>query len=88
MANASDKSFRRGHYKIVSYIFPGSKKLMNRMQDLLLKETSYHIDLLSCDGGTSSTGNVDRVVLAIIINKRDFLRWTTSAITPEDKKSS
>ena len=59
------------------------QKSMNRMRDLLLKETSYHIDLPSCDGGTSSTGNVARDCFN---NKRDFLRWATSTITPEDKE--
>ena len=53
------------------------------MRDLLLKETSYHIDLPSCDGGTSSTGNVATDCFS---NKRDFLRWATSTITPEDKE--
>ena len=51
------------------------QKSMNRMRDLLLEETSYHIDLPSCDGGTSSTGNVARDCFN---NKRDFLRWATS----------
>ena len=44
---------------------------MNRMRNLLLKETSYHIDLPSCDGETSSTGNVARDCFN---NKRDFLK--------------
>ena len=59
------------------------QKSMNRMRDLLLKETSYHIDLPSCDGGTSSTGNVARDCFN---NKRDFLRWATSTIAPEEKE--
>ena len=59
------------------------QKSMNRMPNLLLKETSYHIDLPSCDGGTISTGNVARDCFN---NKRDFLRWVTSTIAPEDKE--
>ena len=56
---------------------------MNRMRNLLLKETSYHIDLPSCDGGKSSTGNVARDCFN---NKRDFLRWATSTVAPEEKE--
>ena len=82
MANASDISFRRGHYKMVTYILPSSKSII-RMRDLLLKETSCHIDLPSCDGEASSTGNIARNCFS---NKRDFLRWSTSTITPEDKE--
>ena len=48
-----------------------------------MKETSYHIDLPSCDGGTSSTGNVARDCFN---NKRYFLRWDTSTIAPGDKE--
>ena len=45
------------------------RNAMDRMRYLLLQETSYHIDLPSCDGGTSSTGNVARDCFN---NKRDF----------------
>ena len=55
----------------------------SKIDEQLLKETSYHIDLPSCDGRTSSTGNVARDCFN---NKRDFLRWATSTITPEDKE--
>ena len=34
-------------------------------------------------GGTSSTGNVAKDCFN---NKRDFLRWATSTIAPEDKE--
>ena len=57
------------------------KNAMDRMRYLLLQETSYHIDLPSCDGGTSSTGNVARDCFN---NKRDFLKWVTSTIGPEN----
>ena len=45
------------------------KNVMGKMRYLLLQETSYHIDLPSCDGGTSSTGNV---ASDCFNNKRDF----------------
>ena len=51
---------------------PLMKNSTNRLRFLLLKETSYHIDLLSCDGGTSSTGNVARDCFN---NKCDFFEW-------------
>ena len=56
---------------------------MNRMRNLLLKETSYHIDLPSCGEGTSSTVNVARDCFN---NKRNFLRWATSTVAPEEKE--
>ena len=59
------------------------KNAMNRIRSLLLQETSYYIDLLSCDEGTSSTGNVARDCFN---NKHDFLKWATSTINPEDKE--
>ena len=62
---------------------PRVKNSMNRMRSLLLQETSYHIDLPSCDGGTSSTGNIARDCFN---NKRDFFRWATSTIGAEDKE--
>ena len=54
------------------------------MRNLLLKETSYHIDIPSCDGGTSYSGNVAKDCFN---NKRDFLRWAKSTIAPEDKEN-
>ena len=59
------------------------QKSLNRMRYLLLNETSYHIDLPFCDGGTSSTGIFAR---DCFINKRDFLRWAASTIAPEYKE--
>ena len=44
---------------------PTSPKIRNsmiRMRSLLLENTGLHIDLPSCDGGTSTTGNVPNLV--------------------------
>ena len=53
---------------------------MKRILDLLSKETSYQIDLPTCDGGTRSAGNIARDCFHY---KRDFLMWTTSTLAPE-----
>ena len=82
MANAPDISSRRRCDKVVPNLLL-SENAMNRIRSLLLQETSYYIDLPSCDGGTSSTGNVARDCFN---NKRDFLKWVTSTINPEDKE--
>ena len=47
------------------------------------QNAQFVIEGSSCDGGTSSTGNVARDCFN---NKRDFLRWATSTIAPEDKE--
>ena len=62
---------------------PHIKNSMNKMRSLLLKETSYHIDLPSCDGETSSTGNV---APDCFNDKRDFFKWATSSISPDKKE--
>ena len=81
MVNALNISSRRRCDKMVTDFRPQVKNAMDRMRYLLLQETSYHIDLPSCDGGTRSTGNVARDCFN---NKRDFLKWVTSTIGPEN----
>ena len=66
---------------------PTSPKIhqsMNRMRNLLLEKTGLHIDIPSCNGGTSSTGNVAR---SCFHNEKDFITWATSSLLPEDKTS-
>ena len=66
---------------------PTSPKIhlsMNRMRSLLLLKTGLHVDIPSCDGGTSSTGNVAQ---SCFHSEKDFIRWGTSSLLPEDKYS-
>ena len=55
---------------------------MFRLQSLLIEKTGFQIDIPSCDGGTSTTGNVAR---RCFLDERDFITWATSTILPEDK---
>ena len=55
---------------------------MFRLQSLLIEKTGFQIDIPSCDGGTSTTGNVARICF---LDERDFITWATSTILPEDK---
>ena len=63
---------------------PKIHQSMNRMRSLLLEKTGLHVDISSYDGGTSSTGNVAR---SCFHNEKDFTRWATSSLLPEDKSS-
>ena len=62
---------------------PTIKTSMKRMRSLLGEKTGYQIDLPSCDGGTTSTGNVARNCFS---DKRDFLKWATSTICEQDRE--
>ena len=55
---------------------------MKRMRSMLYEKTGQQIDLPSCDGGTTTTGNVARDCFT---NKRDFIKWATSTISEADK---
>ena len=56
---------------------------MKIMRSMLYEKTGLQIDLPSCDGGTTTTGNVARDYFA---NKRDFIKWATSTISEADKE--
>ena len=56
---------------------------MKRMRSLILDKTGYHIDLPSCDGGTTTTGNVSRE--CFLLNKREFIKWATSTMNEQDR---
>ena len=65
---------------------PTSPKIQNsmkRMRTLLSEKTGYQIDLPSCDGGTTTTGNVARDCFS---DKRDFSKWATSIICEQDQE--
>ena len=67
-----------------SPISPKIHQSINRMRNLLLEKNGLHIDIPSCDGGTSSTGNVAR---SCFHNEKDFITWATSSLLPENKTS-
>ena len=56
---------------------------MKRVRALLTEKTGYQIDLPSCDGGTTTTGNVARDCFS---DKRDFFKWATSTISEKDRE--
>ena len=58
---------------------------MIRKRTLLLEKTGLHADILSCDAGTSSAGNVARTCFHY---EKDFIRWATSSLLPEDNSST
>ena len=62
---------------------PSIKTSMKLIRALLLEKTGYQIDLPSCDGGSTTTGNVARNCFS---DKREFTKWSTSTISAEDRE--
>ena len=57
---------------------------MHQMRDVLLEKTGFRIDIPSCHGGASSTGNVAR---SCFLKEKYFIKWATPRILPEDQSS-
>ena len=69
-------------YKQWSPSHPRIKASMKRIQALILENCSFSVDIPSSQGGTSTTGNIAR---DCFMDKRDFLKWATSSISPSYK---
>ena len=56
---------------------------MKRMRPLIAEKAGFQIVLPSCDGGTTTTGNVAKECFS---DKRDFIKWSTSTLREEDRE--